>query len=47
MNITKDIFEKTGFNFNDDNVRYPLSLEKIARMYRGAVDNGFASFAEA
>ena len=28
-------------------VRYPLSLEKIQRMYRSAEANGFASFAEA
>ncbi len=26
---------------------YPLTLDKILRMYRGAVDNGFTSFAEA
>lgn len=47
INIVKDIFEKTDYDFNNDNIHYPLSLEKIARMYRGAVDNGFASFAEA
>lgn len=29
------------------NVIYPLSLEKITRMYKGAIDNGFASYAEA
>jgi len=29
------------------NVLYPLSLEKITRMYKGAIDNGFASYAEA
>ncbi len=45
--IIKDIFEKPDFDFNGLNVLYPLSLEKIARMYRGAIDNGFASFAEA
>ncbi len=28
-------------------VKYPLSLEKIARMYKGAIDNGFTSYAEA
>ncbi len=46
-NIIKEVFEKEDFNFNGSNVMYPLSLEKITRMYRGAVDNGFASFAEA
>lgn len=47
VNIIKDVFEKTEFDFSSPDVRYPLSLEKIARMYRGAIDNGFASFAEA
>lgn len=28
-------------------VKYPLTADKIFRMYRGAVDNGFTSFAEA
>ncbi|WP_114749025.1 McrB family protein [Pleomorphovibrio marinus] len=45
VNIIKDVFEKEAFAFKDE--KYSLSLEKIARMYRGAVDNGFASFAEA
>jgi 5-methylcytosine-specific restriction protein B len=31
----------------NQNVLYPLSLEKITRMYKGAIDNGFASYAEA
>ena len=47
LKIVKDIFEKAEFDFNGANVLYPLSLEKISRMYRGAIDNGFASFAEA
>lgn len=47
VSIIKDVFEKADFDYNDANVLYPLSLEKIARMYRGAIDNGFASFAEA
>jgi len=34
--------------YHDNNdVLYPLSLEKITRMYKGAIDNGFASYAEA
>lgn len=45
--IVKDVFEKSDFDFNGSNVLYPISLEKIARMYHGAIDNGFASFAEA
>lgn len=42
-----DVIEKADFDYKGANVKYPLSIEKIARMYRGAVDNGFASFAEA
>jgi hypothetical protein len=45
--IVKDVFDKQDFNFNGPNVLYPLSFEKISRMYHGALDNGFASFAEA
>ncbi len=30
-----------------DKVRYPLSLEKILRMYRAVVDNGFTGYTEA
>lgn len=47
IKIVKDVFEKLDFDYNAANVLYPLSLEKIVRMYRGAIDNGFASFAEA
>jgi 5-methylcytosine-specific restriction endonuclease McrBC GTP-binding regulatory subunit McrB len=47
IKIVKDVFDKADFDFNGTNVLYPLSLEKISRMYRGAIDNGFASFAEA
>lgn len=47
IKIIKDVFDNADFNFNEANVLYPLSLEKISRMYRGAIDNGFASFAEA
>lgn len=32
---------------DDDNVKYPLSFEKICRMYKNAIENGFASYAEA
>ncbi len=47
IQIIKEVFENQEFDFTHTNVKYPLSLEKIARMYRGAIDNGFASFAEA
>ncbi len=45
--VQKEVFENKEFQFNNPEVLYPLSLEKIYRMYHGAVDNGFASFAEA
>jgi 5-methylcytosine-specific restriction protein B len=47
IKIIKDVFEKPDFDFNGTNVLYPLSLGKITRMYRGAIDNGFANYAEA
>ncbi len=47
VKMVKDVFEKKDFDFDSANVLFPLSLEKITRMYRGAIDNGFASFAEA
>ncbi|MDZ4784616.1 MAG: hypothetical protein SGJ02_00935 [bacterium] len=47
VKIIKDVFEKSDFDFEGSNVLFPLSLEKLTRMYRGAIDNGFASFAEA
>jgi len=47
-NIEKEVFSKNDFDFEDnEKVKYPLSLEKITRMFNGAVDNGFASYAEA
>jgi len=47
LKVVKDVFEKDNFDYSNANVLYPMSLEKIARMYKGAVDNGFASYAEA
>lgn len=47
QNVEKDVFAKEDFNFNTDGVNYPISLEKITRMYKGAIENGFASYAEA
>lgn len=46
-NIEKEVFAKEDFDFESNAVIYPISLEKITRMYRGAIDNGFASYAEA
>jgi len=31
----------------DENIKYKISFEKICRMYKNAVENGFASYAEA
>lgn len=47
IKIVKEVFAKEDFDYNSEQVLYPLSLEKIARMHKGAVENGFASFAEA
>jgi flagellin-like hook-associated protein FlgL len=47
LKVVKDVFDKDDFDYSNDKVIYPLSLEKIARMYKGAIDNGFASYAEA
>ena len=47
-NIESEIFDNEEFNFNDSGkVKFPLSLEKITRMYKSAVENGFTSYAEA
>lgn len=46
-NVEKEVFETDDFDYETDQVTFPLSLEKITRMYKGAIDNGFASFAEA
>ncbi|MCD2421791.1 DUF3578 domain-containing protein [Niabella pedocola] len=46
-NLEKEVFETDDFDYETDQVLFPLSLEKITRMYKGAIDNGFASFAEA
>ena len=47
IDVEQKVFTKDDFDYKDRKVLYSLSLEKIARMYRGAIDNGFASFAEA
>ncbi|MEE4198597.1 MAG: hypothetical protein V2I54_13240 [Bacteroidales bacterium] len=46
-NIEKEIFSNDKFDFETDGVLFPISLEKITRMYNGAIENGFASYAEA
>jgi hypothetical protein len=46
-NVEKDVFAKEEFDFETEDVLFPISLEKITRMYKGAIENGFASYAEA
>lgn len=45
----ENIFNERGvFNISEGNsIKYKLSFVKIARMYKNAIDNGFASYAEA
>ena len=52
--IKEDYFDKfvsnglTEVDLNaDPNIRYKISFEKICRMYKNAIENGFASYAEA
>jgi hypothetical protein len=47
--VKKDFLDnQEALTFKENtNVNYPLSLEKITRMYKGAINNGFASYAEA
>lgn len=39
-------FDNIDFK-NDKNIKYRISFEKIMRMYKNAIENGFASYAEA
>jgi len=43
------IFNERGvYHLSESNsIKYPLSFEKISRMYKNAIENGFASYAEA
>ncbi|AWW30725.1 DUF3578 domain-containing protein [Echinicola strongylocentroti] len=44
----RELFDKKSITVaQDPNIRYPLSFEKIHRMYYSCLENGFASFAEA
>jgi 5-methylcytosine-specific restriction enzyme B len=47
--IKKEVFEiNDPLDYEkDQRIKYPVSLEKITRMYKCAVENGFASYAEA
>ncbi len=50
--ITKEDFEKKfeenyRNEFKDIDVKYPISFEKIIRMYKNIIVNGFTSYAEA
>ncbi len=43
----KQLLDKDEFALPVAGVKYPMALEKLWRMYRGAVENGFTSYAEA
>lgn len=46
--LNKTLNRELGFDFTtDSNIRFPMSLEKIHRMYQRLVQDGFTSFAEA
>ena len=45
--LNKDVAKEIDAEFNKDDFKYPESAEKIQRMYKAVVDNGFTSFAEA
>ena len=48
QNFDDYIAPKSEVVFNDsERIKYPISLEKILRMYQGLIDNGFTSYAEA
>ncbi|MEO7045743.1 MAG: hypothetical protein ABI091_10595, partial [Ferruginibacter sp.] len=46
-NLEDLLSAKKELNFEDNNVKYPLSLEKIVRMNQSLLNNGFTSYAEA
>lgn len=45
--IENEVFGVEEFDCSNSFIKYPISLEKLIRMYKGAVENGFASYAEA
>lgn len=45
-NVVKDVFEFEG-EYNFKSSKFPLTLEKMTKMYKGVMDNGFVSYAEA
>lgn len=48
VDVKKEYLTPKGSDFSDKKkIKHPLSLEKIARMYKSAMLNGYASFAEA
>ncbi len=48
IDIFNQFRESRDFKFDKkEGIKYPISLEKLCRMYKNAQENGFASFAEA
>jgi len=44
--IENYLYPKTEKDISDL-IKYPLSFEKLSRMYKNLIDNGFTSYAEA
>jgi hypothetical protein len=44
--FTKDELDEFALS-NDATIKYKISFLKICRMYKNAIENGFASYAEA
>jgi 5-methylcytosine-specific restriction protein B len=47
INIEEFLLNNSGNPVFLENIRFPLTLEKITRMYRRVIQDGFTSFAEA
>jgi 5-methylcytosine-specific restriction enzyme B len=47
--VKKELLDtKESFEYIENSkIKYPLSFEKIHRMYKNAIDNGYTSYAEA
>jgi 5-methylcytosine-specific restriction protein B len=47
INFEKDFEELCKKNFEGITIKYPISFEKLIRMYKNVIANGFTSYAEA
>lgn len=46
-NIEREVLLQQDYDFNNDGVKYPITIEKLSKMYKSAIDHGYASYAEA